>query len=458
MKKFCFLLMATLSATVYAQKITIDGITYKIEKDNSATVWDSDKNIERANIQSSVSYNGKDYPVKKIGTSNTMRFSMPDVFYARKSLEYVSIPNSVKEIGIKSFAECTNIKELVMPDTPVKIFTLSVGSGSLYYTSAFYECSSLEIVRCHNGSIPAYAMSSIPKDSPFVQARRYGLPSNNSQYVQVPTMEQPVSNQPKKPSSDVDYNLPENVSNNNNTFAIIFANENYQEEVKVDFALNDGEMFKQYCNKVLGLPEENIHIKKDATLNNMKAELAWLQQVAKAYNGKARFIIYYAGHGIPDEKTGSSYLLPVDGTGRMLETGYSLSDFYQLLGALPSAGVTVFMDACFSGSKRGDGMLASARGVAIKSKPQAPKGKMVVFSAANGDETAYPFKEKEHGLFTYYLLKKLKDSKGNVTFSELASYLTEEVGKKSIVANGKSQTPTVVPSAGVTDWRNLRLK
>lgn len=104
-------------------------------------------------------------------------------------------------------------------------------------------------------------------------------------------------------------------------------------------------------------------------------------------------------------------------------------------------------------------MLASARGVAIKAKPQAPKGKMVVFSAAQGDETAYPFKEKEHGLFTYYLLKKLKETKGNITYEELGNYLSDQVSRKSIVANGKSQTPTVISSTSMGDsWKNLKLK
>ena len=50
-------------------------------------------------------------------------------------------------------------------------------------------------------------------------------------------------------------------------------------------------------------------------------------------------------------------------------------------------------------------MMASARGVAIKVKQQTPKNKMVVFSAAQENETAYPFKTKQHGLFTYFLLK-----------------------------------------------------
>jgi hypothetical protein len=264
---------------------------------------------------------------------------------------------------------------------------------------------------------------------------------------------------PETPTSDVDVNIPENTTNNNYTFAVIFANENYQEEVNVDFALNDGEMFKQYCHKVFGMPEENIHIRRNATLNNMKAEIAWMQQVAKAYKGESRFFVYYAGHGIPDEKSGVSYLLPVDGKATMVETGYSLDNFYEALSMMPVKNVTVFMDACFSGSKRGEGMLTSVRGVAVKAKAQTPKGNVVVFSAAQGDETAYPFKEKKHGLFTYFLLKKLKDTQGNVSYEDLASYLCDQVTRKSIVANGKSQTPTVMSSASISDsWKALKLK
>lgn len=263
----------------------------------------------------------------------------------------------------------------------------------------------------------------------------------------------------KKPSSDVDVNIPLLSNSSDNTFAVIISNENYQEEVGVDYAMNDGEIFMTYCKNVLGIPEENIHCRFDATLNNIKAELTWIQKVATAYNGTAKFIVYYSGHGVPDEATGTSYLLPVDGKGTMLETGLSLAEFYKVLGEMPSAGVTVFMDACFSGSKRGDGMLASARGIAIKSKPEAPKGNMVIFSAAQGDETAYPFRDKEHGLFTYYLLKKLQETEGNTTLGDLSSYLTEQVGRKSIVANGKSQTPTVSVAASMGEsWKNLKLK
>ena len=215
--------------------------------------------------------------------------------------------------------------------------------------------------------------------------------------------------------SDVDIDIPVSKAKQEKTFAVIIANENYEEEVNVEFALNDGVAFGQYCTKTLGIPQENVHVRQDATLNNILAEISWMQNIAKAYGDEARFIFYYAGHGVPDESNGTAYLLPVDGKSSILATGYSIGKLYDQLHALGSQNVTVVMDACFSGSKRGEGMLASARGVAIKSKAEAPKGNMLVISAAQGNETAYPYREKRHGLFTYFLLKKLQETKGNTT-------------------------------------------
>jgi len=104
-------------------------------------------------------------------------------------------------------------------------------------------------------------------------------------------------------------------------------------------------------------------------------------------------------------------------------------------------------------------MMASARGVAIKTTQGTPMGNMVVFSAAQGDETAYPYQEKGHGLFTYFLLKKLKETNGNAMLGELYDYISNNVKQQSIIVNRKSQTPTVSPSATLGDsWKDIKLK
>lgn len=257
---------------------------------------------------------------------------------------------------------------------------------------------------------------------------------------------------------DVDFDIPiaDNVSNH--TFAVIISNEKYQMEKFVQYAENDGKAFTEYCKKTLGLPEKNVHFVTNATLNNIKHEIKWLQDVITVYNGDAKIIFYYAGHGIPDEQNKSAYLLPIDGYGSDVTTGYALEDLYKALGSLPSKSVTVFLDACFSGAKRDGDMLASARGVAIKVKQNNPTGNMVVFTAAQGDETAYPYKEEGHGLFTYYLLKKLQETKGDVTLGELGDYIKTQVERQSIVTNGKLQSPSILPASSIGNgWKEWKL-
>ena len=258
--------------------------------------------------------------------------------------------------------------------------------------------------------------------------------------------------------SVVDENIPETNTKNNNTFAVIIANENYQSVAPVPYALNDGKIFREYCLKTLGIPEKQIKYIPNATGNQIKAQINWLQTLAEVFTDP-HIIFYYAGHGIPDESSRTAYLLPVDGIGTDVSTGYKLDDLYAILGKMPAENVTVFMDACFSGSRREEGMLASARGVAIKARSGMPQGNMVVFSAAQSDETAYPNNEEKHGMFTYFLLKKLQDTKGDVSLQELGEYITLNVSQQSILLNGKSQTPCVTPSASLdASWREWKLK
>ncbi len=256
----------------------------------------------------------------------------------------------------------------------------------------------------------------------------------------------------------VDFDIPKTPEENANTFAVIIGNENYQRVSKVDFALNDARVFAKYCNRTLGLPEQNIRVYNDATFGDIAAAMNDIAEICRAYNGDAKVIFYYAGHGVPDEGNRNAYLLPVDANGSQLETCYALSKIYEQLSNLPAQSVFVLIDACFSGSLRGDGMLASARGIRLKPRDIKIGGNMVVISAASGDQTALPYPEKNHGLFTYFLLTKLRDTAGNVTLGEMADYLSEEVAKQAIVVNKKPQKPDVKvsPTLG-DDWKSLKL-
>lgn len=285
--------------------------------------------------------------------------------------------------------------------------------------------------------------------------------------IAINTNQQSDSKKPKRQKqtvtvgqSDVDIDIPTTKYTAQHTFAVVICNEDYEIVAPVPMAKNDGMIFAQYCQQTLGLPKENVRLYINASLGTMLRALNDIETIASAYRDEEDFkvIFYYAGHGIPNESTKDAYIMPTDADGKQTEACYSLKKLYERLGALGAQNVLVFLDACFSGAQRDGNMLASARSVAIKPRDEGPAGNMIIFSAATGDETALPYTDKQHGLFTYFLLKKLKESKGDTTLSELGEYISKNVKRQSTVVNYKPQTPSVVPAqAMMGTWRDIKL-
>ena len=259
--------------------------------------------------------------------------------------------------------------------------------------------------------------------------------------------------------SDVDVDIPQSDEINEDTYALVIANENYSMVSKVPFALNDGQVFVEYCTKTLGIPQKNVLFYQDASYGIMLNAMDRIKRIAAAYDGEVDLLVYYAGHGIPDESSRDAFLLPVDADGKQTKVCYPISELYAGLGATNARSVTVFLDACFSGAKRDGGMVAEARGVAIKPKLAVPQGNTVVFSAVSDDETALPYEEKGHGMFTYFLLKKLQETSGRVSLQDLGEYIGRQVSRESEIVNNKSQTPTISVSATYEgNWQSKKLR
>ncbi len=262
----------------------------------------------------------------------------------------------------------------------------------------------------------------------------------------------------KSVQSDVDSNIPQTKKEAENTYALIIANEDYQFVDPVNFASHDGEVFKEYCIKTLGIPEKQVRYCANASYGVISGGVDWLSYALNNFEG-SKAIVYYCGHGIPDEKTGDAYIVPVDGKGTNTATCYSLNKLYTTLAATNATNVTYFMDACFTGANKEGSMLVAARGVAREAKKEKLDGNAVVFSASSADETAMTYPEKGHGLFTYFLLKKLQETSGDVTYDELAGYINKNVKKEAFLINEKPQTPVVATSPkAASSWKSMKLK
>jgi len=264
-------------------------------------------------------------------------------------------------------------------------------------------------------------------------------------------------------SSDVDINIPVSDSINSNRFALIIGNENYKEngglQADVTFAINDAQTFKQYAIKTLGIPEINIKYIEDATSSKMKTQIDLFLALMELAPEKRDFFIFYAGHGYPD-KNKDAYLMPVDVSADYIGDAIKLSDLYQKITEKSPKSVTIFIDACFSGGGRtGDDLVSARSGVKIKPNENVLKGNIVVFAASSEEQVAKPYDDKQHGMFSYFLFKTLKESNGNITYGKLADELVEKVSTFSITINNTIQSPKVNVSNNIVEtWENWNIK
>ena len=262
-------------------------------------------------------------------------------------------------------------------------------------------------------------------------------------------------------TSSVDKNIPVN-SKVKNRFALVIGNEDYasyqsglQNEQNVDYAERDAAIFKQYCLNTFGVKSENMFSITNATSGMMSQEIKKVIKLTELEGKNAELIIYYAGHGFPDDQK-VPHLIPVDVSGGDLSRAINLQELYKDLGNLKAKKVTVFLDACFTGGGRESGLMAS-RGVKVKPKEGSLGGSLVVFSASSGDQSSLPFNKEKHGVFTYHLLKALQDAEGDISYGNLYDAINIEVNKTTLRNQGMEQTPKVNTSSKViNDWRNWK--
>jgi len=250
--------------------------------------------------------------------------------------------------------------------------------------------------------------------------------------------------------ADVDKNIPKTGYDGKNSLAVVIGIEEYKYAPTVDYAKRDAQVFYKYANSVFGVPKENIYFlsNTEATLgefNKIFSKDGWLAR--RTITDETHIIVYYAGHGAPDVKSATAYLIPFDIDPNYAKTGFSLNSLYSSLSGLNAKSVTVFLDACFSGKSRDEKMLVSGtRGVIIKTESSAfSANNMSIISASSNDEYSAAYPAKNHGIFTYYLLKSLQDNASSlrkISVNDFFNNIKTEVSKKAGYLD-KEQTPSL---------------
>jgi hypothetical protein len=261
-----------------------------------------------------------------------------------------------------------------------------------------------------------------------------------------------ISAGPAAVKSDIDELPAAPLPVNKHAYAIVIGIEQYRQKLpRADYAASDARLMNQYLTRAMGYPEENVVI-----LLNDKALQSDLTKYFERWLGNnvdkdSTVFIYYSGHGAPNPATGDAFLVPYDGDPSFIaETGYSLRRLYEALGKLPAKEIIVTLDSCFSGAGGRSVLAKGARPLVLNTPTSTlPPRNMTILAASTGGQISSTYDEKGHGLFTYFLLKGIKNENvvkadGAIDLKDLFGYLKPQVERVARKQYNNEQTPQLL--------------
>ncbi|MDY0116607.1 MAG: caspase family protein [Sulfurimonadaceae bacterium] len=219
-------------------------------------------------------------------------------------------------------------------------------------------------------------------------------------------------------------------------------------DLLLNYSKADSIAFAKTIKEVAAPLFENIYtynlLDKDATKSKM---LETFSTIGAKTTREDVFILFVAGHGITDTKTGAYFYLPVDFRYKDDESvriaGFSQDDFKLGLSKIQAMKSLTILDTCNSGSFA---EAMASRGVlqktAINKLTRATGTATLV--ASSKDQVALEG-YKGHGVFTYTLMEALKGKgygKNNqITIKQLATYVEDVLPERTYEKWGYEQVP-----------------
>ena len=307
--------------------------------------------------------------------------------------------------------------------------------------------------------------------------------------------------------SDIDRKIPVGNEKNDSTYVCIIATGAFR-SAEEDFFYDrrheeDAELFKKYCENILNINQTHIIFYKNAHSEDIKTSLISIKDSSTKHNGKINIIFYIAAiesgkafhydylddvfdnislgyYGDEDKNyINDTVLWMIDK--EYNKVCYSLKWLYDELHNINAKQIVCFMDIKRASSSNRFFYTNSAfeqrvsawekddsqnkkipRTIFIKPKEndtlQDIETNVVVFLSSKEKETSYEMPYEGHGMFAYFLMKKIKQSKGNITLGNLYEYISVNVKQSAEDFLGIYQTPTVVTYPDKNyNWKSLKL-
>jgi hypothetical protein len=189
---------------------------------------------------------------------------------------------------------------------------------------------------------------------------------------------------------------------------IIGINDYADEEIPdLDYPTQDADSLYETLVRGYTFREEDITLLKNPTRTEM---IIAMDALSQEVTGNDNLLIFYAGHGFWDEKSGIGYWLPHDAARSNTVNWFRNSTLRDFIGSIQSRHTLLIADACFSGS------IFKTRGVfpqedqGIRKLQQLPSRKAMTSGALK--------EVPDQSVFVKYLIRELKQNQARFLPSE----------------------------------------
>jgi hypothetical protein len=251
---------------------------------------------------------------------------------------------------------------------------------------------------------------------------------------------------------------PPKVGGGERDAAVVAAIERYAFVAPVPGARLNAVDWYNYLVQGRGTPLEAVKLLRDEAVTKEKLLRFVAEAAAKVKEGGTLWFIF-VGHGAPSKDGKDAALVGVDAqqdADSLYERSIRRSELMGILSSSKAARVVAVLDTCFSGrTPGGKPIIAGLQPLIVAGPPAGLDRRVVLLTAAQGNEFAGPLPGADRPAFSYLLLGGLRgwadskeyggDGDGQVTARELQGYSRQAMVS---LLTDRTQTPTLEGDGG----------
>lgn len=185
---------------------------------------------------------------------------------------------------------------------------------------------------------------------------------------------------------------------------VLFGIDQYADKTipSLENTISDAEAIGQLFADKLGY--DDVRTVKNATRADI---IRTFNELALEMEKNDSVVVYYAGHGFVNEKTGSGYWIPADASAKDPASWISNKSISEMLASIRSKQMVMISDSCYSGAFTKEQKLDRS---SLALKPDDILGKRsVVVMSSGGDEPVADEGRGGHSIFAWFLMQALRD-------------------------------------------------